>query len=820
MSSKVTKFKHLKEDVLAFIQENNITTVSFDVFDTLLHRRCEPDAVIDGVTSWLNNYLSTEFSFIHVDSLSARHEAYAKIIEQKADKGLDLDTTLEEMLPVWIEIMLPSDANVDREELITLILEKELEFEFSACYANIFSLNLIKELKRLGLKVIYISDMYLGKKIVDTLLDKNGYQNIFDEGYVSGDYSLLKRTGRLFEHVINSLELDRQYTLHIGDNYEADYIHAKSNGLRAFFIGDRALDYKKNTNKFDYLMSKKDPFWKGFAVASFAKSTPYEIGSSVEVYSKRNFGPLFASFIHRVIERCVEERVDKIYFLSREGFLLGMIYNELIDSVKNASTIHSAHYLYVSRLTTFLAALPDGKLGLREIRSISDNVGGALSIEKLLSPFKINQDEIQNIATKYGLLDIKAVLPHFYLFWTPFINFINDKELQALVYEKYLQAKQLLMELLKQEGFFEAGKVAIIDVGWGGQIQENIYQAVKEESNKPDILGLYMATNLNAHTRKTPDNWMEWVISDEAHLDWDGFATFDFVQSFEAIARAPHATVVEYQRQNGRIQPVFKDDSEISRQAEIEDDQNVLGLMQQGIMEYARYYKQGIQIFNATASDTIPYAKTKISTAIRFPSKLDATYLLSLRNSSDLGMNDILALGSNEKTTKFSLNKMKQLIRSSFWGYGTAANLWGFPMQLSLVFNKYKNRIPMKNNPLAPGIVWSNAKLNDKENKLSKNSQNRIIIDESYIDLWQKNTLIGEKGSKKILKNIYDKPIGLKEFVFSQLSFYIVKVLMFIFKRHNFYYAGISRKKFILRYFAGLFADNKLFIKVYKKIFK
>ena len=539
MSSKATQFRNIRKDIVHFIEKEGITTVSFDVFDTLLHRRCEPNAVIDGVTDWIDRYIEGQYG-IEVHALESRHRVYGALIAKKADSGLDLDTTIEEMLPLWVEEMVPQLPREEKKAFEEKIFHKEEEIEQWACYANIFSLELIKELKHRGLHVIYVSDMYLGKSIVQKLLDHNGYAGLFDAGYVSGDHSLLKRTGRLFDFVLEQLQISPSEVLHIGDNYEADFVEAKKKGLRAYFIGDRLLDYKKNTNKYDYLAAKKNSKWKGYAIASFARSTPYEIGTEIEAYAKRNFGPLFSSFIHRVIERSIEEGVERIYYLSREGFLLGLIHNELVDLVPGNRVIQSAHYLYVSRLTTFLAAL-QGEFGLREIRSISDNVGGAVSIARLLSPFKFDRTKITEIAHCHGIEDIDAVLPHYYLFWSPFINFLKDRALQEMIAKKHAEAKELLIKLLEQERFFDARKVAIVDVGWGGQIQENIYQAIKDRSDRPDIVGFYMATNRNAHTRKSPENWMEWIVSDEAHLDWDGYASFDFVQSFEAIARAPHA---------------------------------------------------------------------------------------------------------------------------------------------------------------------------------------------------------------------------------------------------------------------------------------
>lgn len=794
MSSNISKFKNIKTNVLSYIKKNKIETISFDIFDTLLHRKCDPDAVLDGVSKWLGMELE-KYGFNHHKSpLQARHDAYFEIMNKKTEQGLDQDMTLRELSTLWIDNLINIEET-KKQELIDKIIKKELEFELHATYANIFNHNLMEELKKLNIKVILISDMYLGLEIVEKLLDKNNFNNLYDVCYVSGDVSLLKRTGRLFEYVINKENINSQKHLHIGDNYEADYIKAKEKGLHAIFLGDKELDYKKNLNKFDYKMSKEDSSWKGYAIASYSSSSSYEIGTFTEMYAKKYFGPIYASFIHKVIERCIQEQIDKIYFLSREGFLLGMIYNELIDEVYNSHRIDEAHYLYVSRLTTYLAAM-NGKIGLREIRSIADNVG-ILTIKTLLSPLKIDEKLLNDISSRYGL-DISYPLPYFYMSWTPFINLINDNELLKIVKSKSSEYKNLLLELLEQNGFFTSKRVALVDVGWGGQIQENIYTVVKERIDKPDILGFYMATNSNAHMRKTPDNWMEWIISDQAHLSWQGLSAFNFVQSFEAISRAPHPTVVGYLKNKDLISPEFKLESDMSRIAEKEDD-IILSLMQKGIMNYVNSYKYAICLYNAGASDTIPYAKSVMDIAIRFPKKEEAKILLSLRNSSDLGLNDLFSLGDNNVKKLFSLKAISEVLRKSFWKYGTLSLLYGHFMQILLGFKEYRRLIPKKEISLSPGIVWN--KPNDfVEKSIFKNKNNKMDIKEHYLNVYAKNIQKGSKRDRIILKQKYDKPLTISRMMPSFVTYYLLKLYFKINKNHhNLYYDGISKRKLFLR---------------------
>ena len=817
MSSSVSKFKNIKKHVLEYIEKNNIKTVSFDIFDTLLHRRCDPDAVINGVSNWLNFELE-KYGFMHDKCvLQARHDAYLRIMNQKVEQGFDQDLTLRELCPIWIDNLV--EVNNDTKlKIIERIINKELELELHATYENIFIHELLVELKLLNIRVLLISDMYLGIEIVEKLLKKNKFEELYDVCYVSGDINLLKRTGRLFDYVIKKENLVPKEHLHIGDNYEADYQWAKKKNMHAVFLSDKELDYKKNINKFDYTMSQKDVNWKGYAIASYAQSSPYDIGTFVETYAKKYFGPIYASFIHKTIERCIQEQVDRVYFLSREGFLLGMIYNELVNEVYNSDRLEEAHYLYVSRLSTYLAAM-NGKIGLREIRSVADNVS-MLTIKALLAPLKIDENTLVNISQKHGLNDINEQLPDFYMTWTPFINLINDRELLKIVKNKSDEYRTLLLDLLEQQGFFKSKKIALVDVGWGGQIQENIYTVIKDRKDKPDIIGLYMATNTNAHTRKTPDNWIEWILSDKAHLSWQGLSAFDFVQSFEAIARAPHPTVIGYKRDlNGKIAPLFKSELELSRVAEAEDD-IVLSTMQKGIMEYINSYKYGILLFGANASDTILYAKSIMDVAMRFPKKEEAKILLSLRNSSDLGLNDLFPLGDHNVKKIFSFKAIYETLRQSFWRYGTSALLYGHYMQIMFGFNEYRKLIPKQNISLAPGVVWNSPK--KFEEKIYINTKkNKMFIDEKYIEQYNKNIKKGNNKFKVVLKRKVDKPLSFYDLIPSFFTYYLLKIY-FKFKKgyHSIYYDGIEGKKLLGRKAFGRFGNQSWFRRIIQRLNK
>jgi predicted HAD superfamily hydrolase len=796
MRSDVAAFYVLKNSVMRILDKEDIRVISFDVFDTLLHRRCDPDAVLDGVASWLDAKIDEMGLQRKRNAADARHIAYGIVAENNVENGFDCDTTISDFAPVWIdELCIECDEHL-KNDLVHNVVRKETELELHACYENVYTHELIRDLKAKGYRIVYTSDMYLGRKIVGKLLDENGYEGFFDDGYVSGDIKLLKRTGRLFQHVLDAEGVSASNMLHIGDNYKADCLEAKKRGISAIHINDKKLVDKRNSNLFDYKVSKINPTWKGAAIASYATSSPVVIGNYLEVYGKRVFGPIFSTFVHKVLERCVEEKIERVYFLSREGFLLEEVAKKFYHIIPNINTVKEIKYLYVSRLVTYLACMRT--VGLREIRSVYENAGGYLTIRTLFSPLKLDKTFVEMLATRHGL-DADDVLPEYYLSWSPFINLVNDFELQEIVDEKSASAKGLLEKYLEQEGFFSCKRVAIVDVGWGGQIQENLYQAMQHRADIPQIFGIYMATNVKAHSRKTPRNWMEWVLADQSHLKWCGNAAFDYVQSLEAISRAPHATVIGYEKDSqNTIVPLLKSENETSRQAELLDDLNI-SVIQKGILDYADSYSYGIQIYSANAQDTLNYAATALEYGLRYPSKKEAEALLQLKNASDLGSNDVFDLGDHNGKSYFSLNKIKNAVRASFWPYGTLAYAYGKPAQITYFMRKVLKLTPTETAGLAPGMVWTSPEI--LEHKVdTRNEKVTFSVNDEVVKQHNRNYQIGKNRHNVVLACKYDKPIRGSHVL---VSFGTYKIANFIMKRftnkHQYTYDGLSAKYSLYR---------------------
>ena len=55
--------------------------------------------------------------------------------------------------------------------------------------------------------------------------------------YVSSEYALTKRTGKLFKKVLELESVSPNEVLHIGDNLMSDFLRPRQCGIKSFYTG-------------------------------------------------------------------------------------------------------------------------------------------------------------------------------------------------------------------------------------------------------------------------------------------------------------------------------------------------------------------------------------------------------------------------------------------------------------------------------------------------------------------------------------------------------------------------------------------------------
>ncbi|SDC66609.1 HAD family hydrolase [Paraburkholderia lycopersici] len=684
------------------LTDGKIKLLSFDVFDTVIFRRCSPDAVLHAVAAFLDRELrARNIAVRHGGSLGAYHAAYATLAHRNAAAGFDDEASTSALYGEWVR----EAAGHEDAALAERVREHMRERETSVCEANAYLRPLLEKARGYGVRMIYVSDMYIGNECVSAILEQAGIAQYFDHGYVSSDHALLKRTGRLFGAVLEAEGVAAGDVLHCGDNVRSDGERAAEAGLNAVVIRDAGCIERYESLHYRFLrwLAQPESAAAGSLCASFAQALPGTWTTGPEAYGVRVLGPIYASFMHRVVESCLERNVEHVYFLAREGYFLKQIFDEIARRRYGGRPLPQTTYLGVSRLTALF--LGSRHFGLREISLALSN--GPRNLLNLFSALQIERKRLGEIGARHGIADVEAILPDYFMSWGPFLALLDDPEISEIASGRHMGSQELLNDYLAQEGFFDHQRVAIVDVGWAGQIQDSLFRGVRYRADCPQMFGFYLGMNLSGHHRKTPGNWMDWVICDQAHLEWNGIAALQFPQSFEAITRSPHGTVVGYQRASETIEPVLKSDDVPSRQAEMLDD-GLIALFQSSVREYVRHYTTAISMLSLHAAQTLPYGKQMTGRMIRFPTATEAGYLLRLNNVSDLGAAEMYRMGNLERLSVLRTKRLAQSLRSSFWKYGTLALTGRAAVLLQMIWNVRTDarHVPVIPASLDHGIVF------------------------------------------------------------------------------------------------------------------
>ncbi len=101
-----------------------------------------------------------------------------------------------------------------------------------------------------------------------------------------------------------------------------------------------------------------------------------------------------------------------------------------------------------------------------------------------------------------------------------------------------------LKAYLERTKFPNTGKAALVDVGWGGQIQENFEKALDLIGVETDITGYYLGTDHRAQERRARGMKLKSVLIDSENGGAPGIGAFSFVQGLELVTRSQHGSVI------------------------------------------------------------------------------------------------------------------------------------------------------------------------------------------------------------------------------------------------------------------------------------
>lgn len=544
------------EEISKFIDiviSKNIKFVSFDVFDTVITRNViNPTDVFEKIKIKLKHSSFNSESILVKNFVPIRieSESYARKIIQREDIRID---------EIYEVIALSYGLDQQQTDFIKL-LEHDAELQSVVPVKPI--LELIDELREKGLRIIFISDMYLSEQFIKKLLLKVGAYCGEDYLYVSETRRLTKRSGLLFQHVLEDLGLSVGDIAHFGDNRWSDYIMPKKIGIEAVHFNSSKI------NNFERLISfdKNDHSKIGcqaLAGASRAGRLCFDRSSlglerDLFVLGANVVGPILFGYVFWILQMCEILKIKRLYFQSRDGQILLLIAKVLINKL---SLDIQPSYLYVSRLSTNICNLKADQLSDCSWLTAPNSI---ISIRVLAGRLNINVDKLLKYIKNYGYkvgdydkslskLEVAKILG----------RLEKNDEFNKFLDEHIASHRFKLKQYLEQEGLFCDDKIAVVDLGWSGTIQDNIYDIIAENKYDKKLNGFYFG--LSKYKKKSSNLKYGYLFNEKTKVEELSYVNC-FNVLMEIFCLADHGMVQGYAFENSRVVPFFR---------EMEDENNV-----------------------------------------------------------------------------------------------------------------------------------------------------------------------------------------------------------------------------------------------------
>lgn len=341
----IKEYDNIKKNVISLddmknvIKSDNIKVVSFDIFDTLLVR-----PVINPTDIWflINEKLKQQYN---LDFLKYRQNA-----EQ------ELNNPFANINDIYNYIR--DKYNLSSAD-IKLMKDEELHCEKQLLERREDIYELYNYAVSLGKKVIACSDMYLPSNFLKDVLLKNGYTKI-EKVYVSNEFKARKDTGKLYDILTEKEKTNK--ILHIGDNYNSDYLAAIKQGITAIYypaIKNIILSEKSIYNNIWVKGISPDPICRillGYTLNGYFKNL-------TNISNNPSIIPDFKSFIKLCIapvifyiansianNKSIQSSYKQILFASRDGYLPKLGYDVLLQYRKG---LLPSKYVYAGRRAYF-----------------------------------------------------------------------------------------------------------------------------------------------------------------------------------------------------------------------------------------------------------------------------------------------------------------------------------------------------------------------------------------------------------------------------------------------------------------------------------
>ena len=477
----------------------SVRVVSFDVFDTVITRNVyRPQDLFSRVPA--------ELAAAGQGELLARLPCGyrgARLAAETAARGA-LAGCEEVTLPGILEELarqhgLPAGA-------AQALAASEIRLELASVSGIRSTADLIAQLRRQGVRIAFISDMYLPEQVIREMLLQVGVLSPGDRLYVSGSLGKKKSTGSLFRLVLDDLQLRGSEILHLGDYLWSDVLVPRyRHGIAAVHFrsaGQNAYERAWGEGCSCLLCSSLAGAGRAARLMLPPKGGP--AGSVLAEIGCNLLGPLLAAFVHWTLQQAQQRGVRRLYFLSRDGEILLQVARQLAQ--RHGYPIELS-YLHLSRTAVFPALLAGGCDSARTGWLGEDNVRLTLRIvaDRLKLDHGLLGRELERCGVKssgpdacLGTGTVEQILQ----------ALAADPRLREIVTGAGRKAYLELEGYLGRQGLFDQVPFSLVDLGWHGSMQDALAACFAGRFGASGLSGFYFGLDRRGSAGNTKSGFL------------------------------------------------------------------------------------------------------------------------------------------------------------------------------------------------------------------------------------------------------------------------------------------------------------------------
>lgn len=499
---------------------------SFDVFDTLLSRKCMiPKGIFYKVMENLRRSGENFPSIFFSDYVDIRMQAEANCRELLRKTVGDFEITFNDIFIRLKDVFELSDTQI--ELLKTWEVEAELEDVIPLPDMLDKAERLISENETVAL----ISDMYLPKDIIAQMIEKVSPVLAKVPLFVSSEYGVQKSTQQLYLSVYKEFSPWKfDGWVHYGDNARSDGVQAQAIGIEPVVHAIPKL------NAYENGIINKCRSYDAYLLAGLLARMRTESISTKDYYTYSHISAYMVPYVAWCVRNAIEKGIKTLYFISRDGYFLKQVAEEFIK-VKGLSL--KVKYLYGSRRAWRIPAMINNIDN--EFFTNFGNLVGVDSYDKLLSSLSISSNLFQRMFPDCGINERSNIDNDTLISLRDY--FSKSKKYHDYLLDVAKKERKNVLGYLNQEIDFTE-KYAFVEYWARGYTQTCLSNLLNEiTGGSKECIFYYYRSILPS-------------VGNDVRVNYS--TNTNSLIPVEAIfANSPHGTVTGYKNKFGKYEPLF-----------------------------------------------------------------------------------------------------------------------------------------------------------------------------------------------------------------------------------------------------------------------